>query len=165
MDWKTNPLLLAEKLILKIAEAGELSLDSIDARAVELKINLNILDQALALLHKNKQVLATTKRGTVYYSLKKVELPKAPGTHLTWIFNHYPYSPICILCKGKLCAACFPLYDPEEDTIEKIKARLIMTRDEYKALASGRTYIPKKKYKEAKVMSNEQLQLVKMFNV
>lgn len=90
MDWKTNHLLLAEKLIKAIDKEGELSLDAIDARSIKHGIDMRVLDKALEVLHRNKHIDRRVKQGTVYYRIKVVK-PVTPASHLAWVREHYPW--------------------------------------------------------------------------
>lgn len=103
-----------------------------------------ILDNALVIVHKSKLITVKDVKGVLTYSVR-VEKPPTPQPHLEWTRNNYPYPLKCEHCVGKLCAECFPFYTPEEDTILSIKEKLYMTRDKYKALSQGKTFIPKKK--------------------
>lgn len=89
-DMSSNHLVLAETLIKAIDKAGELSIDRIDAGAVKRGISMTVLDRALEVLHRNKHIKRTTKKGTIYYSIKVAPKPKDPGSHLTWLREHYP---------------------------------------------------------------------------
>ena len=40
--------------------------------------------------------------------------------------------------------------ETEQDSPNKIRKRLMMTRDEFKAKSEGKTFIPKKRYEYAK---------------
>lgn len=103
-----------------------------------------ILDNALVIVHKSKLITAKDIKGVLTYSAR-IEKITSPQPHLEWTKNNYPYPLKCKHCMGKLCADCFPFYDPNHDTIPKIKEALYITRDEYKAASQGKTFIPKKK--------------------
>jgi len=69
--WKTNSRLLAGKLVVKIVDSGPITIDQLDARAIKLGIDMNVLDQALQLVHKCKSIERKVLKGTLTYSHKK----------------------------------------------------------------------------------------------
>jgi len=150
-EWISNPLMIAERLIKTIAK-GELNIDAIDVRARAHGIDMRLLDQALAILHRNKHIATTTKKGTIWYSIKVAPTPKAPGSHLTWVRHNYP--PMTKENDGSGIEAdySYMFLSPEE-------------ADKYRAELTGRTYVPKKKYaaKKPKVYTAQQQSLINMF--
>lgn len=92
MDWKTNPTLLAEQLLIFLGKNQEASIDMLDVKARNYGINGYTLDAALELLHKLPQVKKTVKRGSLYYSLQAVPMkkPVTAFSHVQWVSEHYP---------------------------------------------------------------------------
>lgn len=130
-----DPVRLSKLIIDRITELGTVTYDELLARAMEKNIDQGIFENAVQRLHKSRTVLVKNIKGELTYSIKPVEVKKT-GFEIVdeWRkANPYPYPVLCQQCQGKLCAACFPFYDSERDTIEKIRESLYMTRDEYKA--------------------------------
>lgn len=148
--WHTNHLLLAEKLVLHIDAEKQTTFDKLEARALKHGIAMNVFDRAIEKLHKLPNIKRTVKLGTVHYELQAVKAKPGPILSGDWVRANYPWPQVCTSCSGNLCSACFPFHDPEKDTVSKIRERLVMTRDEYKALSEGRTYIPKKRYEHTR---------------
>ena len=140
-----NPKQLSERIIAGVLKSPGVTYSRLEAHALSLGIPLGIFENSMQLVHKSRKVQSKILKGVLVYVVR--EAPKTPVDILAdwWKQNPYPYPLKCKHCVGKLCALCFPFYNPESDTIPKIKERLIMTRDEYKAKSEGRTFIPKKK--------------------
>ena len=140
-----SPKELSTKIIAGILKKPEVTYSRLEAHAITLGIPIGIFENAMQLVHKSKLVQSKVKGGVLIYVVREAPKPKA-NPLAEWRKNsNYPYPVLCQECQGQLCKACFPFYDAENDTIDKIRKRLIMTREEYKALASGRTFIPRKK--------------------
>ena len=135
-----SPKELANKIVAGILRSPGVTYSRLEQHALSLGISIGVFENSMSLVHKNKQIQAKLKGGVLVYIIREEKKPVKIGLTIP-----YPYTPICNTCKGTLCANCFPFYDKDKDTIEQIRARLIMTREEYKALASGRTFIPRKK--------------------
>lgn len=93
MNWKTDPTLLAEQLLIFLGKNQEASIDMLDAKARNYGINGYTLDAALELLHKLPQVKKTVKKGSLYYSLQAVPVkkPVTSFSHVTWVRDNYPW--------------------------------------------------------------------------
>ena len=140
-----SPKELSERIIVGILKKSPVSYSTLEAHAITLGIPLGIFENAMNLVHKNKTIQSKVKGGVLIYVVREAPKPKV-NPLVEWRKNsNYPYPVLCQECQGQLCKACFPFYDAENDTIDKIRKRLTMTREEYKALASGRTFIPRKK--------------------
>ena len=70
-------MLLAEKLIKRIGEEGDISIDKIDVIARKKGIDMKVLDQALQYIHKVPHINQRVKKGTVWYSIKVVKEKEA----------------------------------------------------------------------------------------
>jgi len=140
-----SPKELNEKIIAGILRSPGVTYSKLEEHATKLGIPMGVFLNAMQLVHKSKAVQSKILKGVMVYVVR--EEPKAAVDILAeWSkTNPYPYPVICPQCQGTLCAACFPFYDPNHDTIEKIREALYMTRDEYKAVSEGKTFIPKKK--------------------
>lgn len=146
-----TPKELSDKIVKGIIKNPGVTYAKLETHAIQLGIPLNIFLSAMQLVHKSKVVQSKLLKGVLVYVVR--EEPKAAVDILAdWRkANPYPYPVLCQQCQGKLCAACYPFYDPAHDTIEKIRESLYMTREEYKAKSQGKTFIPKKKsYEYAK---------------
>ncbi len=140
-----SPKELSEKIIAGILRSPGVTYQRLEDHALSLGIPLGIFQNSMQIVHKTKSIQSKLKAGVLIYIEREAPKPKV-DILAEWRKNSpYPYPVKCQSCAGKLCAECFPFYDPEKDTIEKIKERLIMTRNEYKALSQGRTFIPRKK--------------------
>lgn len=140
-----TPKDLSIKIIAGIIKSPGVTYSRLEEHATKLGIPLGVFQNAMQLVHKDRTIQAKLLKGVLVYVVR--EAPK-PAVYILaeWrSLNPYPYPLKCKHCTGKLCAACFPFYDPNRDTIPKIKERLYMTRDEYKAASAGKTFIPKKK--------------------
>lgn len=145
-----EPKELSEKIVAGIIKKPGVTYQRLEAHAVKLGIPLGVFQNAMVLVHKNREVRSKLKGGVLIYVERAVSKP-AVDILLEWRKeNPYPYPVLCKSCNGKLCIDCFPFYDAEKDTIPKIRKRLYMTRDEYKAQSEGKTFIPKKKYEYKK---------------
>lgn len=145
-----SPKELSEKIIAGILKKPGVTYQRLEDHAVSLGIPLNIFLSAMQLVHKNKTVQSKLKGGVLIYVERETLKPKVDILAEWRKTNPYPHIK-CETCAGKLCAECFPFYNPRTDTIEKIRERLMMTREEYKAAVNGQTFIPKKKaYQYAK---------------
>lgn len=140
-----NPKELSTKIIAGIIKKPGVTYQRLEQHAQSLGIPLGIFENAMNLVHKNRKIQSKLKGGILIYIERESAKPKV-DILLEWRKeNPYPYSKKCDYCNGKLCANCFPFYDPKKDTIENIKESLYMTREEYKAKSAGKTFIPKKK--------------------
>lgn len=75
---------------------------------------------AMETIHKDKRFTqSSTSVGKITYRLTVEKVKSTVNLNLP----PYPYPLRCEHCQGNLCAECFPFYDPERDTIEKIKER------------------------------------------
>lgn len=139
------PKELSTKIIAGIFKSPGVTYSRLEEHANKLGIPLNIFLSAMQLVHKSKAVQSKLLKGVLVYVVR--EEPKAATDILAdWRkANPYPYPVLCQECQGKLCAGCYPFYDPVKDTLERIRGFLIMTREEYKAKSQGKTFIPKKK--------------------
>jgi hypothetical protein len=140
-----TPKELSIKIVAGILKKPGVTYSKLEDHATKLGIPIGIFQNAMQLVHKNKSVQSKLKVGVLIYIEREAPKPKVDILAEWRKDNPYPYPVLCKACNGKLCKECFPFYDPEKDTIEKIKERLIMTRNEYKALSQGRTFIPRKK--------------------
>lgn len=134
-----DPPSLAKKIANKIlVTTGDVPYQKIKDWAIKENISLGILDNALAILHRNKAIQNRVIKDQVVYRTAQTPTPRIDQVallRLEWQNNNpYPYPTLCANCNGQLCADCFPFYNPERDTIEQIKQRLIMTKVEYKKL-------------------------------
>lgn len=145
-----TPKELATKITAGILKKPGVTYQRLEEHALSLGVPLGIFQNAMQLVHKEKKVQSKLKAGVLIYVERAVAKP-AIDILLEWRKeNPYPYPKLCTACQGKLCAECYPFYDPEKDTIDKIRERLMMTREEYKAASEGRKFIPKKKYEYKK---------------
>ncbi len=146
-----NPKELSEKIIAGVLRNPGVTYSKLEQHATKLGIPMGVFLNSMQLVHKSKKVQSKILKGVMVYVVR--EEPKAAVDILAeWRKNNnYPYPLKCKHCTGKLCALCFPFYNPEQDTPNKIREQLFMTRDEYKAASAGKTFIPKKKsYEYAK---------------
>lgn len=140
-----TPKELSDKIIIGILRSPGVTYQRLEEHAISLGIPLGIFQNAMQLVHKNKSVQSKLKAGVLIYIERETAKPKI-DILLEWRKNNpYPYPKLCTACKGTLCAECYPFYNPSTDTIEKIRDSLMMTREEYKAVSEGRTFIPKRK--------------------
>ncbi len=145
-----NPKTLSEKIITGVLRSPGVTYSKLEEHAISLGIPIGVFENSMQLVHKSKKVQSKILKGVLIYVVREAPKPKV-NPLVEWRKNsNYPYPVLCQECQGQLCKACFPFYDAENDTIDKIRKRLIMTREEYKALASGRTFIPRKKKYEYK---------------
>jgi hypothetical protein len=145
-----NPKTLSEKIITGVLRSPGVTYSRLEEHSTKLGIPIGVFENAMNLVHKNKTIQSKVKGGVLIYVVREAPKPKV-NPLAEWRKNsNYPYPVLCQECQGQLCKACFPFYDAENDTIDKIRKRLTMTREEYKALASGRTFIPRKKKYEYK---------------
>lgn len=145
-----NPTELSTKIIAGILRSPGVTYSRLETHALSLGIPIGVFENAMQLVHKNKKVQSKILKGVLVYVER--EAPKVAVDILAeWNkSNPYPYPILCPECQGTLCASCFPFYNPAHDTIEKIRESLYMTRDEYKTLSQGKTFIPKKNYEYQK---------------
>ena len=107
----------------------------LEARAKELDIPMHQFDDAMALVHKNKRIKQTTKGDEIHYSTATTPARKAPGSHLKWLRDNYPRMNSTNDGSGIEADYSYMFLTPEE--LDKFKAEL-----------SGRTFIPKRKYRK-----------------
>lgn len=130
-----NPNQLAWKMLAYIeAEGRDVTYSEIEERAESKGVDLNTLDDALAVLHKFNKVHKRVKGGDIVYS-PAVEKPKDPGSHLNWIRHNYPHMDSSNNGSGLEADYSYLFLSPEE-------------LDKYKAEVTGRTYVPKKRYEK-----------------
>lgn len=92
MEWKTDHNLLSKKILERIAKSkAEVSYSDLEQVAVDKNIDLNIFDAAITKLHRFKKVTQRVKGEEIYYKAVPKPKRKAPGSHLTWLRNNYPY--------------------------------------------------------------------------
>lgn len=140
-----TPKELSDRIVKGIIKNPGVTYSKLETHAINLNVPLGIFENSMQLVHKSKLVQSKVKGGVLIYVVREAPKPKV-NPLVEWRKNsNYPYPVLCQECQGQLCKACFPFYDAENDTIDKIRKRLTMTREEYKALASGRTFIPRKK--------------------
>jgi hypothetical protein len=145
-----SPKELAAKIVAGILKKPGVTYQRLEDHATSLGILLGIFQNAMQLVHKNKTVQSKLKGGVLIYVERAAAKPKVDILAEWKKENPYPYPVLCTTCKGTLCVECYPFYNPSTDTIEKIRASLMMTREEYKAASQGKTFIPKKKYEYQK---------------
>lgn len=140
-----TPKDLSIKIIAGIIKSPGVTYSRLEEHATKLGITPGVFLNAMQLVHKSKAIQSKILKGTLVYVVR--EEPKTAVDILAeWNKdNPYPHPILCQRCQGALCAVCFPFYNPDHDTIPKIKEALYMTRDEYKAASQGKTFIPKKK--------------------
>jgi len=134
-DWKTDANLFAKKILERIEKAeGDVSYTSLQARAEEKGISLDVLDRALEKLHKFKKVKQRVKGDDISYTDVPKAIPKDPFAVQKWANENYPYPTPCGAtdCKG-FCKACEPF--PEMDLSYIFLKPQEMK--EYKAKAKG----------------------------
>ena len=134
-DWKTDPRLFAKKILKRIEESeGDVSYTSLQERAIEKDISLDVLDAALEHLHRFKKVKQRVKGDEIMYRAKPRAVPKDPFAVSTWMRENYPWPKPCGAegCTG-LCKKCEPF--PEMDlSFIFLKPQEMK---EYKARAKG----------------------------
>jgi DNA-binding transcriptional ArsR family regulator len=129
MEWKTDPNLLAVKILKRIEEAEDyVSYSSLQERAEEIGVSLDLLDNALEKLQKRKKVKMRVKGDDILYKAKPRAKLKDPFAVSTWLRDNYPYP-------GKNGIPEFVMPFPEIDM-----SYIFLTPDEmkqYKANAKG----------------------------
>ncbi len=136
---------LSDKIVAGIIRTPGVTYSKLEAHALKLGIPLGIFENAMQIVHKNKTIQSKLKAGVLIYVVREEKKTAVDILADWWKSNPYPYPMKCQSCNGTLCADCFPFYDPDHDTIPKIRESLIMTREEYKAKSQGKSFIPKKK--------------------
>jgi len=107
MDWKTDSILLAKKILSRIESSdGEVSYSDLEKIAIEKDIDLNIFDAAITKLHRFKKVTQKTKGDEIYYKavlkLKKERKPaKQCLVKITLISSPYFDAVVCPLRRFK----------------------------------------------------------------
>jgi len=134
--WKTNHLLLTEKLVLFIGKTPGVTLDVLEARALGHGVPMRVFDQAIQNLHRLKGVKRTTSGDTVKYSLQEI---KEKPSDIIDTGVPYPRPPLCASCNGENCALCFPFFDESRDTRTAIRARWAMEKEERLAVFNKRS--------------------------
>ena len=141
---------LPERIITYVLKHYPLSYTKLEGIVLARGFTLDELLQALETVHKDKRVKQTVRGDDIMYSPAMAPAIKEPGSHLTWIRDNYVHverPPLCVCKKYQGCEHCIPFFDPKTDSD---LTRLIMTRDEYKAEASGRVYTGKKHGRKGK---------------
>jgi hypothetical protein len=137
-DWRTNHLLLAEKLVLHIDAEKTTTFDRLEARARQHGIAMSVFDRAIEKLHKLPNVKRTVKLGTVHYELQAVK-PKASSFDILaewWKTHPYPEMNSTNDCHHEIFAGIDLSYlfmKPEE-------------AEEYKAQMKGKRTFKRKAY-------------------
>lgn len=140
MDWKTNHLLLVEKLVLHIDQVGTTTFDKLEARALQHGISMAVFDRAIERLHKLPQIKRTMKLGTVHYELQAV-VEKKPVTSEFggWLRENYPWP-------GKNGVPEFVMPFPEWDL-----SWIFLTPDELEEYKNnGRRVFKRKRYEHTR---------------
>lgn len=140
-NWRTNYLLLAEKLVLHIDVEKTTTFDKLEARALKHGINMAVFDRAIEKLHKLPQIKRTVKLGTVHYELQAVKAKAGPMLSGEWLAQNYPWP-------GKNGVPEFVMPWPEWDL-----SYLFMKPDEaekYKAEMKGKRMFKKKTYEHTR---------------
>lgn len=130
-----DPVQLATKIARYIVKERGCSFETIKQRAVSHGINDNILESALAIIHRNKNIEAKNTKNGIVYCIKKIKLV-TPISHIEWVKNNYPYPDNFIMP--------FPEIDMSWIVL---KGEAL---DKYKAAAKGMPYIPKKRYEHVR---------------
>ena len=134
MNWKTDPIQLAKKMLAFIeAEEGDVTYTQIQDRASKNGIDLDTLDIALTKLHNHKKVDQRVKGGDIVYR-SIVPKKKVFQSHLTWLRENYPAMDDSNKCEHPAFINCnfdYLFLTPKD--LEK-----------YKAEVKGRVYMPKK---------------------
>jgi hypothetical protein len=141
MSWKTNHLLLAEKLVLHIDAEKTTTFDKLEARALKHGIAMSVFDRAIEKLHKLPNIKRTVKLGTVHYELQAVKAKAGPILSGEWVAANYPWP-------GKNGVPEFVMPFPEMDL-----SYLFLKpeeAEEYKAQMKGKKMFSKKKYEYAR---------------
>lgn len=133
-DIMHDPIVLAAKIVKYIAQGRGASYDEIYKRAESKGIAVGILDNAMTLIHKRRDITRTAAGGTIMYSVKQ-EVVKPIGSHLVWIKDNYPWP-------------AEPFVIPFMEEGESLDD-LFMTRDEYKQKQRGGAYVAKRQYEHA----------------
>jgi hypothetical protein len=147
MEWKTDHRLFAKKILERIEKAeGDVTYTSLQERAIEKGIELDVLDRALEHLHRFKKVKQRVKGDEIIYRPRLKKVVKDPFAVASWVRDNYPYPTPCAAkgCTG-ICDACMPF--PEWDL-----SWMFLTPDEmaeYKAQAKGMPlYLMQKKARD-----------------
>ena len=134
-SWKFDPNLFAKKIIERIEKSDtEVTYTSLQERAIEKGISLDVLDRALEKLHKFKQIKQRVKGDDIVYTVIEKPKPKDPFATRTWLNENYPYPTPCGAdgCTG-FCKACEPFPEIDLSYIFLKPAEM----KEYKAQAKG----------------------------
>ena len=121
-----TPKELATKITLGILKKPGVTYKRLEEHALSLGIPLGIFQNAMQLVHKDKTVQSKLKGGVLIYVERATAKPAVDILAEWRKTNPYPYPVLCKTCNGELCADCYPFYDPEKDTIPKIRERLYM---------------------------------------
>lgn len=139
MDWKTNHLLLAEKLVLHIDEVKTTTFDKLEARARQHGISMAVFDRAVEKLHKLPQIKRTMKLGTVHYELQAIKPKPGPILSSEWMRDNYPWP-------GKNGVPEFVMPFPEWDL-----SWIFLTPDELEEYKNnGRQVFKRKRYEHTR---------------
>ncbi len=124
---------LAKKILIYIEkQSGDVTYTAIEERAKLRGIDPDVLDQALAKLHRFKKVEQRVIGGEIVYRPTRIKKPTF-FSHLTWVRNNYP--PMDSSNDGSGIEADYSYMFLTPEDLEK-----------YKAERQGRTYIPSKRY-------------------
>jgi hypothetical protein len=137
MSWKTNHILLTEKLVLHIDAEKTTTFDKLEARARKHGIAMSVFDRAIEKLHKLPQIKRTVKLGTVHYELQAVKPKASPILSGEWLKQHYPWP-------GKNGVPDFVM--PFKDWNLSYLFMTPEEAEEYKAEMKGQRSFTRKKY-------------------
>lgn len=112
MEWKTDPNLLAKKILARIEKTdGEISYTDLEKIATDKDIDLFIFDAAISVLHRHKKVKQTARKNEVYYKAvpKKKKVAYQPPKPI--------WTPEMIAEAERLCGdgVPIPFYNPVTD--------------------------------------------------
>ena len=127
---------LPERIIKYVIAHYPCSYSKLETIVLSKGFTLNDLLQALETVHKDKRVKQTVKGDDIMYAPAMAPAIKEPGSHLTWVREHYPPMDETNDGSGIKADYSYLFLSPEE--LEK-----------YKAEASGRSYVPSKRYNKS----------------
>lgn len=133
------PTELATKIITRILTDQGSTYDKLEARAVQMGIDMNTFQAAMVIVHRSKLIEQSVKYGVIQYKVAKKKHKIEPGSHIIWARENYPpYDPWCVDADGNMIMP-FPEID---------MSHLLLKGEElekYKCEAKGRPYIPGKR--------------------